>query len=142
VVVVDEFGGTAGLATIEDILEEIVGEIVDEYDDEVAPVTELSPGYYRVVSRLSLDDVGELFGMELDDDDVDSVGGIMAKQLNKVPIPGAVVVWEGLELIAGRPTGRRNQIGTVLVRRESDAEDQATEAATQLAREAAEGEHA
>ena len=66
----------------------------------------------------------------------------MAKQLNKVPIPGAVVVWEGLELIADRPTGRRNQIGTVLVRRESDAEDQATEAATQLAREAAEGESA
>ncbi len=142
VVVVDEFGGTAGLATIEDILEEIVGEIVDEYDDEIAPVTELSEGYYRVVSRLSLDDLGELFGLELDDDDVDSVGGIMAKQLNKVPIPGAVVVWEGLELIADRPTGRRNQIGTVLVRRESDAEDQATEAATQLAREAAEGESA
>ncbi len=142
VVVVDEFGGTAGLATIEDILEEIVGEIVDEYDDELDPITELSQGYYRVVSRLSLDDLGELFGMELDDDDVDSVGGIMAKQLNKVPIPGAVVVWEGLELTAERPTGRRNQIGTVLVRRESDAEDQATEAATQLAVEAAEGEPA
>ena len=142
VVVVDEFGGTAGLATIEDILEEIVGEIVDEYDDEVPPSTELSPGYYRVLARLSLDDLGELFGLELDDDDVDSVGGIMAKQLNKVPIPGAVVVWEGLELTAERPTGRRNQIGTVLVRRESDAEDQATEAATQLAVEAAEGEPA
>ena len=63
VVVVDEFGGTAGLATIEDILEEIVGEIVDEYDDEIAPVTELSEGYYRVVSRLSLDDLGDLFGL-------------------------------------------------------------------------------
>ena len=138
VVVVDEFGGTAGLATIEDILEEIVGEIVDEYDDEVAPVTELSEGYYRVVSRLSLDDLGDLFGMELDDDDVDSVGGIMAKQLNKVPIPGSIVNWEGLELIADRPTGRRNQIGTVLVRLESDADDQAAEAATQLARQAAE----
>lgn len=138
VVVVDEFGGTAGLATIEDILEEIVGEIVDEYDDEAPPVTELSVGYYRVVSRLSLDDLGELFGMELDDDDVDSVGGIMAKKLNKVPIPGSIVNWEGLELIADRPTGRRNQIGTVLVRLESDADDQAAEAATQLARQAAE----
>jgi CBS domain containing-hemolysin-like protein len=138
VVVVDEFGGTAGLATIEDILEEIVGEIVDEYDDELAPVTELSVGYYRVVSRLSLDDLGELFGMELDDDDVDSVGGIMAKKLNKVPIPGSIVNWEGLELIADRPTGRRNQIGTVLVRLESDADDQAAEAATQLARQASE----
>lgn len=140
VVVVDEFGGTAGLATIEDILEEIVGEIVDEYDDEVPPVTELSEGYYRVVSRLSVDDLGELFGMELDDDDVDSVGGIMAKTLNKVPIPGAVVHWEGLELIADRPTGRRNQIGTVLVRRASDSDDDAAEAATDLARQAAEGD--
>ncbi len=138
VVVVDEFGGTAGLATIEDILEEIVGEIVDEYDDEAPPVTELSVGYYRVVSRLSLDDLGELFGMELDDDDVDSVGGIMAKKLNKVPIPGSIVNWEGLELIADRPTGRRNQIGTVLVRLASDADDHAAEAATQLARQASE----
>lgn len=136
VVVVDEFGGTAGLATIEDILEEIVGEIVDEYDDEVDPVTQLSDGYYRVVSRLSLDDLGELFHLELDDDDVDSVGGIMAKQLNKVPIPGSVVHWEGLELIADRPTGRRNQIGTVLVRRELDTDD--TDSATELARQAAE----
>ena len=138
VVVVDEFGGTAGLATIEDILEEIVGEIVDEYDDEVPPITELSQGYYRVMSRLSLDDLGELFGKELDDDDVDSVGGIMAKQLNKVPIPGSIVHWEGLELIADRPSGRRNQIGTVLVKLESDSDDMATDAATQLARQAAE----
>ncbi len=138
VVVVDEFGGTAGLATIEDILEEIVGEIVDEYDDEIPPVTELSEGYYRVVSRLPLNDLGELFGMELDDDDVDSVGGIMAKQLNKVPIPGSTVIWQGLELIADRPTGRRNQIGTVLVRLASDSDDRAADAATQLARQAAE----
>jgi CBS domain containing-hemolysin-like protein len=138
VVVVDEFGGTAGLATIEDILEEIVGEIVDEYDDEVPPVTELSAGYYRVVSRLSLVDLGELFDMALDDDDVESVGGIMAKQLNKVPIPGSIVHWEGLELIADRPSGRRNQIGTVLVRLESESDDHAADAATQLARQAAE----
>lgn len=138
VVVVDEFGGTAGLATIEDILEEIVGEIVDEYDDEAPPVTELSTGYYRVVSRLSLDDLGDLFGKELDDDDVDSVGGIMAKQLNKVPIPGSTVCWEGLELIADRPTGRRNQIGTVLVRLKSESDDSTADAATLLARQAAE----
>ncbi len=136
VVVVDEFGGTAGLATIEDILEEIVGEIVDEYDDEIPPVTELADGYYRVWSRLSLSDLGELFGLELDDDDVDSVGGIMSKQLNKVPIPGAIVVWEGLELIADRPAGRRNQIGTVLVRRAPAEEYAATDATTQFTAEA------
>ncbi|MDN5726860.1 MAG: hemolysin family protein, partial [Propionibacteriales bacterium] len=84
VIVVDEFGGTAGMATIEDILEEIVGEIRDEYDHaEVAPVTELADGRFRVSARLPIDELGELFGKDLDDDDVDSVGGLMAKELNR-----------------------------------------------------------
>jgi CBS domain containing-hemolysin-like protein len=115
-VVVDEFGGTAGIATIEDILEEIVGEIVDEYDDELDPVTEVAPGQYRVVARLSLSDLGDLFDLELDDDNVETVGGILAKQLNKVPVPGAKAVWQGLELVADQPMGRRHQIATILVR--------------------------
>jgi CBS domain containing-hemolysin-like protein len=117
VIVVEEFGGTAGLATIEDVLEEIVGEIVDEYDDEAAPITDLGDETYRVVSRLSLDDLGDLFGLELDDEDVDSVGGILAKQLNQVPLPGAQTRWRGLELTADQLMGRRHQIATVLVRR-------------------------
>ncbi|MDR1266714.1 MAG: hemolysin family protein [Propionibacteriaceae bacterium] len=115
-VVVDEFGGTAGIATIEDILEEIVGEIVDEYDDELAPVTEIGPGRYRVLSRLSLADLGEIFGLELDDADVETVGGVLAKQLNQVPVPGARAVWHGLELTADQPMGRRHQVATILVR--------------------------
>ena len=132
-VVVDEFGGTAGVATIEDILEEIVGEIDDEYDDEAEPVTELGEDSYRVSSRLPLGDLGDLFGLDLDDEDVDSVGGILAKQLNKVPIPGATIRWGGLELIADRPSGRRHQIGTILARRLRDDEDQELDnAATDL----------
>jgi len=117
VVVVDEFGGTAGIVTIEDILEEIVGEIVDEYDDELAPATELAPGCYRVVARLSLDDLGDLFGLDLDDEDVDTVGGVLAKELNQVPLPGATAQWRGLELVAGQPMGRRHQVATIVVRR-------------------------
>lgn len=117
VMVVDEFGGTAGLATIEDILEEIVGEIVDEYDREVDPVTELGPGSYRVTSRLAVDEVGELFGIRLDDEDVDSIGGLLAKHLGRVPIAGSTVQVEGLELVAERASGRRKGIGTVLVQR-------------------------
>ena len=116
-VVVDEFGGTAGVVTIEDILEEIVGEIQDEYDREAALATEVAEGVFRVSSRLSLADLGDLFGMELDDEDVDSVGGILAKQLNQVPIPGASATWEGLELTADKYAGRRHQIVTILVRR-------------------------
>lgn len=136
VMVVDEFGGTAGLITIEDILEEIVGEIVDEYDDEVAPVTELVPGRYRVSSRLAVDELGELFGLDVDDDDVDTVGGLMAKELNMVPIAGSVVRWNGLELIAERSVGRRHQQRTVLVSRQDEDVDP-VEAAAQLAVESA-----
>ncbi len=120
VVVVDEFGGTAGMATIEDILEEIVGEITDEYDEEPTDVTSLGEGRYRVSSRLPLDELGDLYGLELDDEDVETVGGLMAKQLNKVPIPGSVVSYAGLELVAERSTGRRNRIGTVLVTQQKD----------------------
>ena len=115
VVVVDEFGGTAGMATIEDILEEIVGEITDEYDEENTDVAPLGENRYRVSSRLPLDELGELFGLRLEDEDVETVGGLMAKQLNKVPLAGSVVRFGGLELTAERSTGRRNRIGTVLV---------------------------
>jgi CBS domain containing-hemolysin-like protein len=130
VVVVDEFGGTAGMATIEDILEEIVGEITDEYDVEPTDVTPLGEDRYRISSRLPLDELGDLYGLELDDEDVETVGGLMAKQLNKVPIPGSVVTYAGLELVAERSSGRRNRIGTVLVTRQADpdAEPQAEQA--------------
>jgi CBS domain containing-hemolysin-like protein len=135
VIVVDEFGGTAGLATIEDILEEIVGEITDEYDEENTDITELGPDRYRVSSRLPLDELGDLFGLELDDEDVETVGGLMAKQLNKVPIAGSVVELEGLQLVAERSSGRRNRVGTVVASRiEPDPveEDVRTDAATRL----------
>ena len=134
VVVVDEFGGTAGMVTIEDILEEIVGEITDEYDEENSDVSELADGRYRVSSRLPIDDLGDLFGLELDDEDVETVGGLMAKLLNKVPIAGSVVTYDGLELVAERATGRRNKIGSVIVSRiDDETDDRGVDAATRLA---------
>jgi len=142
VIVVDEFGGTAGMATIEDILEEIVGEITDEYDEENTDITPLGPNRFRVSSRLPVDELGELFGLKLEDEDVDTVGGLMAKQLSRVPIAGSRVVYNGLELIAERPAGRRNRIGTVLATRVEDpdaTEDARADAATQIV---AEGAHA
>ncbi|MCL2784660.1 MAG: hemolysin family protein [Propionibacteriaceae bacterium] len=129
VVIVDEFGGTAGIVTIEDLLEEIVGEIQDEYDQEIDPISEISDGVYRVSSRLSLADLGDLFEMELDDEDVDSIGGIMAKQLSHVLIPGSTMVWEGLEMTADQYAGRRHQIATIIVKRASEPVDEAAEAA-------------
>jgi CBS domain containing-hemolysin-like protein len=116
-IVVDEYGGTAGLVTIEDIIEEIVGEITDEYDVAPDDVVHLANGTVRVSSRLGIDDLGELFGIDLEDEDVESVGGLMAKRLGRVPIPGAEVDVEGLHIVAEAPTGRRNKLGTLLVSR-------------------------
>ena len=116
-VVVDEYGGTAGLVTIEDVLEEIVGEITDEYDEAEVETERLANGSVRVSSRYPVDDVDDLFGVPIDDDDVDTVGGLMAKHLGRVPIPGSAVEVEGLRFQAEAPTGRRNRIGTVLVSR-------------------------
>lgn len=116
-VVVDEYGGTAGLVTIEDIVEEIVGEITDEYDVEVAGPEQLADGSLRVNSRLSLDDLGDLLGRELADDDVDTVGGLLAKGLGRVAVLHDHVEIAGLELIADAGAGRRNRINSVLVRR-------------------------
>ena len=127
VVVVDEFGGTAGVVTIEDLLEEIVGEIQDEFDQEIDPVMAVSPGVYRVSSRLSLADLGDLFDLELDDEDVDSIGGILAKKLNQVPIPGSTLVWEGLEMTADQYTGRRHQIATIIVSRVGESQTESTD---------------
>jgi CBS domain containing-hemolysin-like protein len=116
-IVVDEYGGTAGLVTIEDILEEIVGEITDEYDVELPPVQRLADGAVRVSARLPIEDLGELFGVVLPADEVDTVAGLLAQELGRVPIPGATATVGGLRLVAEGATGRRNRIETVLVRR-------------------------
>ncbi len=124
---VDEYGATAGLVTIEDVLEEIVGEIADEYDtDEVAPIEDLGDNVFRVSARLPIEDVGELFDIEFDEDlDVDTVGGLLALELGRVPLPGAQVAVRGLRLRAeGGPDPRgRLRIGTVLVRRDRGDEE-------------------
>jgi CBS domain containing-hemolysin-like protein len=114
-VVVDEYGGTAGLVTIEDVLEEIVGEITDEYDQAHVEVERLASGAVRVSSRLLVDDVGEVCGVPIEDDDVDTVGGLMAKHLGRVPIAGSVVEAHGLRFEAEGPAGRRNRIGSVVI---------------------------
>jgi len=118
-VVIDEYGGTAGLVTIEDILEEIVGEIADEYDTHAPEVDELGPGVYRVSSRIHLDDLAELINLNLssDDEGVDTLSGYLAKQLERIPIPGTSIVIEGWEFVAERAAGRRNKIGTILIRK-------------------------
>lgn len=125
-ILVDEYGGVAGLVTIEDVLEEIVGEIADEYDtDERAPVEYLDDGVVRVSARLPVEDLGELFGCELPAGDVESVGGLLGQALGRVPLPGSEVTAHGLLLRAeaGPEIRGRVRVGTVVVRRATpDAE--------------------
>jgi len=114
-IVIDEYGGTAGLVTIEDILEEIVGEITDEYDNEQPPVERLDGGAARVTARLPVAELEELFGVSVLAEDVETVAGLLAHELGRVPIAGSTAEVSGLRLTAENLAGRRNKIGTVLV---------------------------
>jgi CBS domain containing-hemolysin-like protein len=127
-IVIDEYGGTAGLVTIEDVLEEIVGEITDEYDQETPPIVRLDDDRVRVTARLPVEDLAELFDTELpNENEVETVGGLLASLLGRVPIPDAVAHVAGLELVAEGTAGRRNRIETVLVTREAPAEEPVAE---------------
>ncbi|CAN5255269.1 hemolysin family protein [soil metagenome] len=125
--VVDEYGGIAGLVTLEDLIEELVGDISDEYDREVVEVEKLGKGRYRVAARLPIDELGELFHLELEDDEVDSVGGLLAKALGRLPTTGSTATYSGLILTADRTEGRRKRVSTVIVERD-DALIEAQEA--------------
>lgn len=120
--IVDEYGGVAGLATMEDVIEEIVGEIADEYDRDTNALEDLGNGIVRALAVTSLFDLGEHFGLELEDEDVDSVGGFMAKLLGRLPGRGDVVESAGLRFETERFEGRRKRLITVLVTANADLE--------------------
>jgi CBS domain containing-hemolysin-like protein len=120
-IVVDEYGGTAGLVTLEDLIEEIVGEISDEYDSVSPDVQGLGHGRFRIRARMGVDDFGELFGKELDDDEVDTVGGLLAKQLGRIPSLGSTVVVSGIRLVAERMEPARNRVSHVIASLVPDA---------------------
>lgn len=120
--VVDEYGGIAGLVTMEDALEEIVGEMTDEHDPSAPVPEDLGDGTFRVPARLGRDELGELFELEVEDEDVDTAGGLLTKAIGRVPIPGAAGVIHGLHLRAERVEGRRRRLATVIVRRATPSE--------------------
>ena len=115
--VVDEWGGTAGLVTIEDIIEEIVGEIADEYDRETPDLEDLGNGRWRVDATMDIDDLAEELNVSIDEDEVDTVGGLIGKTIGRVPILGSSCEVAGLRLTAERMAGRRHRIATVIVER-------------------------
>lgn len=121
--VVDEHGGIAGLLTLEDLLEELVGEIADEHDRGQLDIVPLDESSYLVSTRLQLDDLGELFGIELADEDVDSVGGLMAKELERLPKVGDSLRVSGLLFIADKRGFHRGRVTRVTVRADESLTD-------------------
>ena len=115
-IVIDEYGGTAGLVTLEDLIEELVGEIVDEFDHEDAMVERLPGGALRVQARMSIDEVSSLVGTDLPEGDWDTIGGLMFHLLGHVPFEGESVVEGAFRLRAEQVKGRR--IGMVRIERE------------------------
>ncbi len=128
-IVIDEYGGVAGLVTIEDVLEEIVGELVDEHDRAEPQIEDLGDGRFRVPARLSLGDLGDLFDLTIEDDDVDTAAGILAKALGKVPLPGSSATTHGVILTAERAEGRRRRLTWLVVEQEQPepADDEGSE---------------
>ncbi len=121
--IVDEYGGVAGMVTMEDVIEEIIGNISDEHDNDLPEITELEDGWIRVSTRLSLFDLGEHFELELEDEDVDSVGGLLAKQLGRLPARNDQIDFSGLIIRVDRVEGRRKRVVTALVRMSDDLID-------------------
>lgn len=122
-IIIDEYGGVAGLATMEDVIEEIVGEISDEYDRDVPDVEDLGDGRFKVNARFSLAELGEEFALELEDEDVDSIGGLFAKELGRLPGRGDEVTFSGLTITADRIEGRRKRLITVIVKKDENLAD-------------------
>lgn len=126
-VVVDEYGGTAGIITIEDIIEEIVGEIEDEFDDGEDHFTWLSSNMARANASLHIEDLADELRIEINESDfegIDTIGGLMAQKLGRVPIAGSTISLNGWSITSERPIGRRRRISSVLIERlETEIED-------------------
>jgi magnesium and cobalt exporter, CNNM family len=129
-IVYDEYGSTSGLITLEDLIEELVGEITDEYDREEPEMEPVADGVYRVSGKLGIDEVNELMGVDLPDEEWDTVGGLMLGLFGRIPPEGEQIRFQDLVFTAEEVQGRR--IAKVLIARDQSADaDQAQEVVTE-----------
>jgi magnesium and cobalt exporter, CNNM family len=119
--VTDEYGSVTGIVSLEDLLEELVGEITDEYDTETPDVVEVGDGTYRVSGKTSIDDVNELLGAELPDEEWDTVAGLVLDLFGRIPLNGEETAFQGLRFTVEEVRGRR--VATVLITREPEPAD-------------------
>lgn len=119
--VFDEWGGIVGLVTIEDLIEELVGEVTDEHDRREVQITQLAPSSWRIPARMPLSDLEELFDIDIDEDDVDTAGGLLAKALGKVPLLGDQADAWGINLRCDAVDGRRRQASAIVASRLDEA---------------------
>jgi CBS domain containing-hemolysin-like protein len=113
--VVDEYGGIAGLVTLEDLIEELLGDISDEYDRDVEEIYPLGPDSYRVSAKYSVDDLADLYDVDIDEDDVDTVGGLLTKHVGRILEAGSRAETQDLVLVAEKPAGRNQRVAWIVV---------------------------
>jgi len=113
--VVDEYGGIAGLVTLEDLIEELLGEISDEYDTDVDDMYPLGPDRYRVSAKYAVDDLEDLYDIDIDEEDVDTVGGLLTKLIGRLPEGGSTASTQDLILVAEQPEGRHQRVSWIRV---------------------------
>jgi CBS domain containing-hemolysin-like protein len=113
--VVDEYGGIAGLVTMEDLIEELVGDISDEYDTDVDEIQQLGPDSYRVAAKYAVDDLADLYGIHIDQDDVDTVGGLLTKLIGRLPGANSRAETADVVLVAEAPEGRNQRVAWITV---------------------------
>jgi len=113
--VVDEYGGIAGLVTLEDLIEELLGDISDEYDTDVADIHPQGPDVYRVSAKYSVDDLADLYDIDIEEEDVDTVGGLLTKLIGRLPEGGSSASTEDLVLVAEQPEGRNQRVAWIRV---------------------------
>lgn len=113
--VVDEYGGIAGLVTLEDLIEELVGEISDEYDRDVEDLYEIGPDVYRVSAKYSVDDLADLYDIDIDEEEVDTVGGLLTKLIGRLPEGGSTASTTDLVLVAEKTEGRNQRVAWIRV---------------------------